>query len=150
MRLWSIHPRYLDSKGLVALWREGLLALHVLRGKTVGYTHHPQLLRFRKSAEPIFTLSAYLHVIVDEAEVKGFAFKREKLAALKVVEPLEVTVGQLQYETAHLKKKLSIRDRGRFLKYEAIEQFDPHPLFKVVDGEIESWEKVALPKNLKS
>jgi len=30
MRLWSLHPRYLDAKGLVALWREGLLAQKVL------------------------------------------------------------------------------------------------------------------------
>ncbi|WP_368086417.1 pyrimidine dimer DNA glycosylase/endonuclease V [Nitrosomonas sp. Nm34] len=26
MRLWSIHPKYLDAKGLLALWREGLQA----------------------------------------------------------------------------------------------------------------------------
>ena len=43
MRLWSIHPRYLDSMGLVALWREALLAQAVLRGETKGYKFHPQL-----------------------------------------------------------------------------------------------------------
>ena len=37
MRLWSLRPKYLDSQGLVALWREGLLAQAVLRGKTRGY-----------------------------------------------------------------------------------------------------------------
>jgi len=37
MRLWTIHPKYLDAKGLVALWRETLLAKHVLEGKTPGY-----------------------------------------------------------------------------------------------------------------
>ena len=36
MRLWSLHPRYLDAKGLVALWREGLLAQAVLKGQTKG------------------------------------------------------------------------------------------------------------------
>lgn len=37
MRLWSIHPRYLDTKGLVALWRETLLlAQAVLFGNTKG------------------------------------------------------------------------------------------------------------------
>jgi len=25
MRLWTLHPKYLDARGLVALWREGLL-----------------------------------------------------------------------------------------------------------------------------
>ena len=32
MRLWSLHPCYLDPAGLVAVWREGLLARAVLRG----------------------------------------------------------------------------------------------------------------------
>jgi hypothetical protein len=26
MRIWTVHPRYLDPKGLVAAWREALLA----------------------------------------------------------------------------------------------------------------------------
>lgn len=43
MRLWSLHPQYLDAKGLVALWREGLLAQAVLAGQTRGYKRHPQL-----------------------------------------------------------------------------------------------------------
>lgn len=37
MRLWSIHPKYLDAKGLVALWREALLAQKVLKGETTGW-----------------------------------------------------------------------------------------------------------------
>jgi hypothetical protein len=37
---------YLDGRGLVALWREALLAQAVLRGRTRGY-RHPQLARFR-------------------------------------------------------------------------------------------------------
>ena len=47
MRLWSLHPKYMDSKGLVALWREGLLARAVLKGQTNGYINHPQLIRFK-------------------------------------------------------------------------------------------------------
>lgn len=31
-----MHPRYLDAKGLVALWREALLVQAVLRGETRG------------------------------------------------------------------------------------------------------------------
>lgn len=37
MRLWVSHPKYLDCKGLVALWRESLLARKVLKGKTKGW-----------------------------------------------------------------------------------------------------------------
>ena len=52
MRIWSLHPKYLDTKGLVALWRETLLAKHVLEGKTKGYRNHPQLDRFKKAQNP--------------------------------------------------------------------------------------------------
>lgn len=144
MRIWSIHPRYLDTKGLVALWREGLLALHVLKGQTKGYTKHPQLLRFKNQPFPIEAISAYLHVVADEAEVRGFSFKREKLVLISaVVRPLTVTSGQLVYETEHLKKKLQIRDSKRYLEYKPVTQFTAHPLFKVIPGEIEVWEKIA-------
>ena len=60
MRLWTLHPRYLDAAGLVALWREGLLARAVLRGKTRGYRHHPQLERFRCHASPRSAINRYL------------------------------------------------------------------------------------------
>ena len=49
MRLWSLHPKYLDIKGLVACWREGLLARKVLLDQTKGYKNHPQLIRFNRS-----------------------------------------------------------------------------------------------------
>jgi len=52
VRLWSVHPEYLDSRGLVALWREALLAQAVLRGETRGYRRHPRLARFRARPDP--------------------------------------------------------------------------------------------------
>jgi hypothetical protein len=52
MRIWSLHPTLLDTKGLVALWREALLAKHVLSGSTIGYQNHPQLKRFKSSPNP--------------------------------------------------------------------------------------------------
>ena len=67
MRLWSVHPRYLDAQGLVAIWREALLARAVLRGATKGYRHHPQLERFRAHASPRYAICAYLSAIQAEA-----------------------------------------------------------------------------------
>lgn len=142
MRLWSIHPSYLDTKGLVAVWREGLLAFHVLQGKTKGYKSHPQLIRFQNHPEPIQAISEYLHVIVDEAEKRNFSFKREKLLARKNVESISLTLGQVHYEAEHLQKKLEKRDSARFLKHTSITQFKVHPLFSVISGEVESWEKI--------
>ncbi|HYD34996.1 MAG TPA: pyrimidine dimer DNA glycosylase/endonuclease V [Vitreimonas sp.] len=144
MRLWSLHPSYLDTKGLLAVWREGLLALHVLRGQTKGYTNHPQLIRFKNHPQPIAAVSTYLHAIVDEAERRNFSFNREKLESRSRLDPLTVTTGQLQYETQHLKNKLQLRDQNRFFQYESITQLDVHPLFIKVPGEIEVWEKVGI------
>lgn len=67
MRLWSLHPKYLDARGLVALWREALLAQAVLRGETRGYRRHPQLERFRNHAAPLAAMSLYLRAIHAEA-----------------------------------------------------------------------------------
>ncbi|HNX99076.1 MAG TPA: pyrimidine dimer DNA glycosylase/endonuclease V, partial [Candidatus Aminicenantes bacterium] len=72
MRLWSIHPRYLDGRGLVALWREALLARKVLTGRTRGYRHHPQLARFRATADPLGTIDRYLAGVLAEADRRGY------------------------------------------------------------------------------
>ena len=76
MRLWSIHPKYLDAKGLVALWREGLLAQNVLLGNTKGYKNHPQLIRFKNSENPYGAIAEYLRYVVNEADNRGYNFNR--------------------------------------------------------------------------
>src|SRR3982750_3187862 len=106
MRLWTLHPRYLDSKGLVALWREALLAQAVLNGRTRGYTQHPQLLRFRAAGNPKQAIADYLQVVHDEATRRGFQFDRRKIGRRGMnagsVQTITVTRGQIQYEWSHL------------------------------------------------
>lgn len=144
MRLWSIHPSQLDAKGLVAVWREGLLALHVLRGQTKGYKNHPQLLRFKAHSQPVEAVTAYLHHIVDEAVTRGYSFDRTKLSPrVTTLEQLKVTTGQLRFETAHLKEKLKIRDVEKFNRVKDLIELTPHPLFKVLPGAVEIWEKIS-------
>ena len=79
MRLWTVHPKYLDARGLVALWREGLLAKAVLAGKTRGYRHHPQLVRFRAQRDPQACICAYLRAVLAEATSRGYEFDATKL-----------------------------------------------------------------------
>src|SRR6186713_593859 len=110
MRLWTLHPKYLDAKGLVALWREGLLARAVLRGETKGYRNHPQLDRFRHRADPVAAIDAYLHAVVDEADARGYRFDRGKLGPAARPRPQLVGAGQLAYEWRHLMAKLCARD----------------------------------------
>ena len=80
MRLWSLHPSYLDAVGLVALWREGLLARKVLQGQTKGYIHHPQLFRFRETGNPIHVLDFYLKTVHDESIRRGYNFDLSKIS----------------------------------------------------------------------
>lgn len=79
MRLWSLHPSYLDAKGLVAAWREALLAQKILVGATHGYRQHPQLIRFRAQEQPRAAVSAYLRGIHREATSRGYTFDVEKI-----------------------------------------------------------------------
>ena len=112
MRLWTLHPKYLDARGLVAAWREALLAQAVLRGRTVGYTRHPQLLRFRESASPVASIGAYLAELQAEATRRGYRFDRRRIIRPGERVRLQATVGQLEYEWWHLKAKLAIRDKA--------------------------------------
>ena len=142
MRLWSIHPKYLDAKGLVALWREALLALAVLQGKTKGYTHHAQLVRFRETDVPIDTMSAYLGYVLDEAVKRGYHFDAKKIKRAKTSKPLNVTRGQLLYELEHLRKKLKNRNLYGYKQLRDVAVPEAHPLFKEVPGDIEEWERL--------
>lgn len=145
MRLWSIHPSYLDIKGLLALWRESLLALAVLEGRTVGYRKHPQLLRFKD--KPLSLLHAYLTVIYDESLHRGYHFNRNKFIPTCIKGIMPVSVGQLKYERLHLLNKLRKRDYCRYMKYSNTFMF-PHPLFTITDSEaIEPWEILPSPPN---
>lgn len=143
MRLWSLHPNYLDAKGLVALWREGLLALHVLQGNTKGYINHPQLTRFKAHSDPIQAITNYLHAVVDEAEKRNYHFDRTKLSPIQSIELISVTLGQLAYETGHLQNKLKVRDTKRYEAINLLGLLEPHPSFTMIEGEIEAWEKLS-------
>ena len=79
MRIWSLHPRYLDRQGLTAGWREALLAQAVLEGGTRGYTRHPQLERFRAEPDPAEAIGDYLAAVADEAGRRGYLFDRSKV-----------------------------------------------------------------------
>ena len=144
MRLWSIHPRFLDQKGFVALWREGLLAQAVLQGKTKGYKNHAQLQRFKNLEDPIAAISYYLDNVYEDAEYsRGYDFDFSKIAYTGEAEVVKVTRGQVEYEFKHLAEKLKVRapDLLRYLPLH-VEQEHLNPLFELVEGGIESWEKI--------
>ena len=141
MRLWSLHPQYLDAKGLVALWREGLLAQAVLAGKTKGYKHHPQLNRFKEHRRPRAAIASYLREVQAEATRRGYGFDAKKIGQGKVrTKSLKVTRGQLEYEWVHLKRKLKTRDPRRHRQQAGIKFPKPHELFRTTRGPVADWE----------
>jgi hypothetical protein len=143
MRIWSLHPKYLDRKGLLACWRETLLAQKVIMGKTKGYRQHPQLIRFRACSNPVGAVAAYLVVLADEAEARGYVLNRSKITTGRVKCKIPVAQGQLFYEWVHLKAKLTRRDPLWLAQFSGIDLPECHPMFVIVAGGVESWEKVA-------
>jgi hypothetical protein len=141
MRLWSLHPRYLDARGLVALWREALLARRVLSGATKGYRRHPQLERFRTAVHPLRLIEAYLVRVYKESVRRGYRFNQLKLSGTGSGR-LTVNDGQLRYELKHLKRKLKTRDPERYRELCRVRQPLPHPLFTVKRGPVAAWERL--------
>lgn len=162
MRLWSLHPRHLDRQGLTGCWRESLLAQAVLAGRTRGYRSHPQLDRFRAQAEPLTAIGEYLEVLAEEASTRGYRFDRSRLdrrparaagdgpaegAVLGDEVPrIPVTRGQLDFEWRHLLHKLEARSPEHWHRATALEGPTAHPLFEVVPGPVESWERAEEPQ----
>ena len=145
MRLWSLHPRYLDSQGLVALWREALLANAVLRGATRGYRNHPQLERFRSQAAPLSAISGYLLGVHAEAVSRGYAFDHSKIGRVSTLSVISVTSSQMEFEWQHLLKKLSSRSPDLYQRWRKDAAPSCHPLFCVQPGPVEPWERLQSP-----
>jgi len=141
MRLWSVHPRYLDRQGLTACWREALLAQTVVERTSGGYSNHPQLQRFRATADPLAAVGAYLRGVADEADARGYSFTTSKILREGDVAQIPVTTGQLDYEWRHLLGKLAVRSPDRFEQFRDLDRPDAYPLFTVVEGAIETWER---------
>ncbi|PID83499.1 hypothetical protein CSB11_00815 [Candidatus Campbellbacteria bacterium] len=140
MRIWSLHPKYLDSKGLVALWRETLLAKNVLEGKTKGYKNHPQLDRFKEHSKPKEAINYYLSVVYQNSLDRGYNFNKDKFQKIKKLKKIKVTDKQVQYEFQHLLNKLKTRDKKKYQEIKNIKNIEVHSMFEVVKGEIETWE----------
>ena len=141
MRLWTIHPRYLDPKGLVAAWREALLAQKVLLGATRGYRHHPQLARFQAKDDPVAVIATFLAGIAQDAKRRGYRFDTTKISRQRFRGRLPETNGQLLYEWGHLLTKLRVRAPELHREFHGITTPESHPLFRIVPGDVREWER---------
>ncbi len=141
MRLWSLHPKYLDAKGLIACWWESLLAKAVLSNQTKGYKFHPQLYRFRSHPEPLGAINQYLLALYEEALKIGYSFDKRKIGRARTNLKIAVTSGQAGFEMSHLIRKLWKRDRKKYIQLKEINVPELHPLFQMIEGDVEDWER---------
>ena len=142
MRIWSLHPSYLDWMGLGAQWREALLAQKVTEGKTKGWKNHPQLDRFKYYPKPMEAVGFYLKGIHNESLKRDYKYNYSKiLYPNTVVDPINLTQGQLHYEFEMLQERLKKRSHEKYEENLGITGLRAHSLFKVVPGLPEKWEK---------
>ena len=141
MRLWTVHPKYLDPQGLTGLWREGLLAQAVLAGKTIGYRSHPQLSRFKSNPDPLGAIAHFLSAVYEEAKSRGYRFDHHKINNNRAKNRIQTTRGQLVYEWQHLLRKLEERSPEVYKRINHSLDVDPNPVFEIIPGEVEPWEK---------
>jgi hypothetical protein len=141
MRLWTLHPRYLDAQGLVAAWREALLAQKVLAGETRGYTRHPQLTRFRSHRKPMHAIAAFLAGIAKEAQQRDYRFDTSKITHRPFRGKIAESRGQVLHEWQHLLTKLRTRAPDVYCRIADVKMPEPHPLFSIVPGAVKDWEK---------
>ncbi len=154
MRLWSIHPSLLDTKGFSALWRESILAQNAILNK-MGYSNHPQLIRFKNSSDVNNCMRLYMLSIFSESIDRGYAFDYNKtvLGDKNILErdtlpSIPVTIGQVLYEKKLFLAKLKYRKRPMREKkiIELEDKMNDHvllnPVFTLVPGRIESWERI--------
>lgn len=152
MRIWSIHPKYLDPKRFVAQWREALLCRAVLNGETKGYKNHPQFLRVKEHFQPHYFINSYLYEIWEESKKRNYNFDRTKLMDNlyekfgEPLSPMEVTEGQLEYEFNHLQSKLGEFDE-KYIENEQLiaeEGILSHPNLVVIPGDVMKFEKIKI------
>ncbi|MBN2334896.1 hypothetical protein JXL21_05010 [Candidatus Bathyarchaeota archaeon] len=142
MRIWSIHPRYLDWKGLGAQWREALLAQKVLQGETKGWRNHPQLDRFKEHRAPLTAIGYYLAEVHRESQRRGYRYNFSKvLRPVDMVEKIGLNIGQLEYEFRILQERLVKREPKQYRENLGVTTVEPHPLFVARPGPPETWEK---------
>ncbi|MEM5766463.1 MAG: pyrimidine dimer DNA glycosylase/endonuclease V [Candidatus Aenigmatarchaeota archaeon] len=138
MRLWSLHPKYLDKLGLIAVWREGLLAKKVLENKTKGYRNHPQLVRFKNYEKPLIAINAYLFEIYKEGKRRSYKFDLRKIEAVEAKWIIPITSDQLKFEFEHLLGKLRKRCKEKYLELARKKRIEANKIFKVVKSKVES------------
>jgi len=145
MRLWSIHPKYLDKAGLGSCWREALLAKKVLEGNTKGYKNHSQLIRFKQHPDPLKMINRFLiEIWIEACWERGYNYNNAKfdISEINVFLCIPVTRGQLAFEACHINNKLIKRSSQGRIALSALDRIECNSIFEPCNGGVEDWEKI--------
>ncbi|MDO5581206.1 MAG: pyrimidine dimer DNA glycosylase/endonuclease V [Planctomycetia bacterium] len=140
MRLWTLHPKYLDRQGFLAVWREGLLAKHVLEQwtvdpeKRIAYGNHPQLDRFKITDDPVAAISLYLAGIFAESQRRKYSFDRNKFDIPDVKIIIPTITAEIEFERNHLLQKLIKRDPQAADRLRTDSVLQLHSLFAIAEN----------------
>lgn len=141
VRLWSVHPRYLDPAGLCGLWREALLAQAVVGGEKKGYRRHPQARRVLEERDPRGAIRSYLRGVWEEGCRRGYRLDPRRIAWWDREARMTVPRGQLEYELVLLAVKLEARAPCLAGRLPSLEDVLPHPALDVAEGGLAWWER---------
>ena len=144
MRLWSIHPRYLDRIGLVALRRESLLARKVLAGEAKENVNHPRLNRFGRHVQTLKAVGDFPAAAREEALNRGYSLDTKKIRTCGSGDKIKLKRRQIEYEFELLLGRLEERtpQKYRALRVVKKEEIEADPLFDIIPGGIEQRERV--------
>ena len=93
-------------------------------------------MRFRAQTQPLSAIAEYLTAVHTEALSRGYNFDKSKIGQILTPTPMQVTLGQMEYETQHLLAKLAVRSPLLYQQYYLITMFEAHPMFTVRAGEV--------------
>jgi hypothetical protein len=86
-------------------------------------------------------IAAFLHEIAAEAKRRDYKFDVRKIAGPHGAQKIRETRGQLEFEWAHLQRKLKARAPALARQLRGIDRPQAHPLFRIIAGEVRDWEK---------
>jgi hypothetical protein len=72
---------------------------------------------------------------------RGYRLEANKINERRSQSLITETSGQLLYEWQHLKKKLRLRGTSASSELAKVKKPHPHPLFKIVAGQVRNWER---------
>lgn len=146
MRVWTIHPKYLNRKELSACWHDGLRALKVLSEPEKYQRFYEGLSVFRVQSEPVYALAKYLQAIGKEGVKRGLQMDLSLLPEVPKDFRLKIPVSEerIASERKLLTKRLAGLGRWHLRKFQSMLPGRTNPLFFVQnDNHPSPWEIIS-------